>query len=62
MEKKYKDYLDHLRESGVVNMFGTQRILMAAFGLSRREATKVFFEWIDGFEKEGEDSHNQIIL
>lgn len=40
-------YLDELRESGRVNMWGCGPYLMDEFGLSRHEARDIFLEWID---------------
>lgn len=45
--KKYFDYLDSLRESGEVNMFGAAPYLAEKFGLEREEARKIVYKWID---------------
>jgi hypothetical protein len=42
-------YLDNLRESGQVNMFGSGAYLQSAFGLSRYEAKDVVLEWMETF-------------
>jgi hypothetical protein len=42
-------YLDDLRESGQVNMFGSGAYLQSAFGLSRYEAKDVVLEWMKTF-------------
>ena len=42
-------YLDDLRESGQVNMFGSGTYLQSAFGLSRYEAKDVVLEWMKTF-------------
>jgi len=42
-------FLDALRESGVVNMFGAGPYLAEEFGLKRDEATKVLAEWMRTF-------------
>jgi len=42
-------YLDDLRESGQVNMFGSGAYLQSAFGLSRYEAKDVVMEWMKTF-------------
>jgi hypothetical protein len=44
-------YLDNLRESGQVNMFGSGTYLQSAFGLSRYEAKDVVLEWMKTFEE-----------
>lgn len=47
--KKYFDYLDSLRESGKVNMFGAAPYLAEKFGLARDEAREIVYKWIDQF-------------
>ena len=42
-------YLDNLRESGQVNMFGSGAYLQSAFCLSRYEAKDVVLEWMETF-------------
>ena len=42
-------YLNDLRESGQVNMFGSGMYLQSAFGLSRYEAKDVVLEWMKTF-------------
>ena len=49
-------YLDDLRESGVVNMFGATPYLQDEFGLDKREAHVILAEWMETFgerHKEG---------
>lgn len=46
MTKKYKIYLDTLRESGVTNMFFATPYLMEEFGLDKHEAKKILVEWM----------------
>jgi hypothetical protein len=43
------EYLDDLRESGEVNMFGSGAYLQSEFGLSRHEAKVVVMEWMKTF-------------
>lgn len=50
-EEHFK-YLDNLRESGKINMFGAPKVLEAVFDMKRHEAIKTFNEWADNFEKE----------
>ena len=52
MNKKHKNYLDNLRDSGVINMFGAGEFLMSKFGLDKREANKILLEWMQTFEEE----------
>lgn len=47
MKNNYFDYLEKLRESGKVNMFGAVPYLMVEFGLSEKEAKEVLFKWFD---------------
>jgi len=42
-------YLDDLRESGQVNMFGSGVYIQEAFGLTRHEAKVVVLEWMKTF-------------
>jgi len=44
-------YLDALRESGMVNMFGAGPHLAQEFGLGQREAVKVLAEWMWTFSE-----------
>jgi len=50
------EFLDALRDSGAVNMFGTAPHLQGAFPeLTRKQAHKVLFHWMDTFsERRGE--------
>lgn len=50
MKNKHKEYLDKLRESGEVNMFGARSYLMQEFGLDRKEAGEILSEWMKSFE------------
>tara|TARA_R110000868_G_scaffold85896_4_gene241300 strand:- start:1574 stop:1981 length:408 start_codon:yes stop_codon:yes gene_type:complete len=43
-------FLDKLRESGTINMFGAPRVLEESFGLSKKEARNVFQAWTKAFE------------
>lgn len=54
-KKEYFEYLDHLRESGVCNMFGAGSYLEKEFDLDKKDARKVLVSWIEGFEKDEED-------
>ena len=49
--KKYYDFLDELRESGIVNMFGARPYLIEAFPeLSREDAGKILSGWMESFK------------
>lgn len=47
-------FLNNLRDSGVVNMFGAAPYLAEEFGLDRREAKQVLLEWMRWVEQESE--------
>lgn len=44
-------FLDGLRESGAVNMFGATPYLMKAFALEEAEAKEYLKEWMSTFSK-----------
>lgn len=47
------DYLDALRSSGAINMFGAAPYVAREFGLTQRDARRVWSLWVDTFnEKE----------
>ena len=48
-QQMYLEYLDDLRDSGVINMWGARSFLEDAFGLSRREARDVLLNWMDTY-------------
>ena len=47
MNDLYFTYLDTLRESGQINMFGAGQYLSWEFGLDRKESRAILSEWID---------------
>jgi len=47
--KKYFDYLNDLRESGVTNMWGAGEYLVEEFGIDAAEAKDILVEWIKTF-------------
>ena len=49
-------FLDNVRESGSINMFGAAPVLQEVFGLDRREAKDILLEWMKTF---GERHANQ---
>jgi hypothetical protein len=49
MKKEHKDYLDSLRESGTINMFGAGQYLIFEFGLEKQEARAILAEWMKTF-------------
>lgn len=42
-------FLDDLRDSGKINMFGAAPYVEEVFGLERREARKVVIDWMESF-------------
>ena len=46
---KILKYLDQLRESGEVNMFGSAAYVQEEFELSRKDAQRVVEEWMRQF-------------
>ena len=47
---EYFEFLDHLRECGVTNMFGAAPYLQQEFGLKRNEARNVLRQWMETFD------------
>lgn len=45
----YFVYLDELRETGKINMFGAAPYLQDAFNLKRHEAKVIVLEWMKTF-------------
>lgn len=48
--KKYFEYLDELRESGVTNMFGAAPYIMRKFHVSKGEARTILLKWMSSFD------------
>jgi hypothetical protein len=48
---EYYVYLEELRQSGVTNMFGASPYLQEAYGLNRREASKVLVSWMENYNE-----------
>lgn len=44
--EKYYNYLNELRETGLVNMFGAAIYLENDFGLSHEKAKEILLKWI----------------
>lgn len=49
MTPEHKEFLDQLRASGLVNMFGATSDLMDEFGLEIREARAILAEWMQSY-------------
>ena len=58
MEEKEKqellEFLDELKESGSINMFGAPKVLQDFFDLDRITAVKVWEEWTEKKKEEVE--------
>lgn len=50
---EHLEYLDDLRDSGTVNMFGARPYLQEAFELDRGMASKILSYWTETFEERG---------
>lgn len=46
---QYHNFLENLRRSGVVNMYGAGIYLEKAFGLSKAKAREVLVEWMETY-------------
>lgn len=51
LTQEHKAFLDDLRRSGVTNMFGATPYLQKEFGLEKKEAREILFEWMKTFNK-----------
>ena len=49
MQEKINDYLDALRETGTVNMFGASPYIAEVFGVTQKEARDYLKRWMDTF-------------
>ena len=49
--EQYFAFLDNVRESGKINMFGAASVLQEVYGLEKREAREILFQWMDTFGK-----------
>lgn len=44
------DYLEDLRESGQINMFGATPYVAEAFGINKYQAREILSEWMNNYE------------
>jgi len=51
MKEDYFKFLDALRESGQINMFGAASYLVEMFDLKRSEAREIVMEWMKTFSE-----------
>tara|TARA_E500000318_G_scaffold60618_1_gene56247 strand:- start:284 stop:466 length:183 start_codon:yes stop_codon:yes gene_type:complete len=49
------EFLDDLRESGVVNMFGATTDLMNEFDMDKKEARGYLMTWMQNFGKDDDN-------
>ena len=49
---EYWIYLENLRRSGIVNMYGAGEYLEINFGLSAQEAYKILADWMHNYNPE----------
>ena len=48
-QMEYFTYLDNLRESGVVNMFGASEYVSDEFGIPKNEARSILTDWMKAY-------------
>lgn len=48
--KEIFDFLEDLKESGQINMFGAAPVLQEAFGLNKYEAREILADWMKSYE------------
>lgn len=51
MQEKINVYLDAVRKSGAINMFGAAPYIAETFGVNKEEARKYLKNWMDTFEQ-----------
>lgn len=56
---KYWLYLEELRRSGAVNMFGAVPYLMDEFGISHREASDILVDWMRHYSREDYEEEDE---
>ena len=54
-ENKYWIFLEELRESGIVNMYGAGPYLAEEFGLDEREAKRILIDWMNNYSRKDYD-------
>ena len=50
-DNKYWLYLEHLRRSGVTNMYGAAPYLMKAFDISKNDAVRILADWMQNYDR-----------
>lgn len=51
MQEKINVYLNTLRKSGTVNMFGAAPYISETFGVNKEEARQYLKNWMDSFQE-----------
>lgn len=50
-EIKCFDWLENLRKSGAINMFGARPYLAEAFNLDKRDSARILSKWMENYEE-----------
>lgn len=53
-EMEVLSFLNNMRESGLINMFGAAPYIEDTFEVDRKEATRLLMLWMRNFNQEGE--------
>ena len=53
LTKEHIKYLEDLRDSGAMNMWGAGTALEEAFNLEEADASDILIEWIKSFKEQG---------
>lgn len=56
MQERVDAFLDIVRESGKINMFGAAPYIAETFGVSRREAQQYLLNWMQSFKENNHGS------
>lgn len=56
LTQEHIDFLDALRASGVVNMFGARPYLVEVFDLDQKTAKEILITWMRTFKERQEES------
>ena len=57
-KSEYFEYLDDLRDTGVINMFGATPYIMEQFQITKREARDVLLAWMTAVSDGSHVCHN----
>lgn len=49
---KYEVYLEKLRQSGIINMYGASPFLEKKFGISHDKANEILAKWMSEYKRE----------